>query len=168
MGLGIPPRTIKIMLESKPLKSTILVGRLGVTPTRRRPRSSPTSPASFRYNCCLGYIFVLCLLLILLLLSSLLLPCVCFRGVRFPDIKATAQQADFACEPPNSPVLWSISERSGEQATLLLLLLLLLLPLLLLMMIIITMIMPLFSISGEQASRCPKTADKRKTRYPLG
>ena len=30
MGLGIPPLKINIMLESKPLKSTMLVGRLGV------------------------------------------------------------------------------------------------------------------------------------------
>ena len=30
MGLGIPPLQIKIMLESNPLKSTMLVGRLGV------------------------------------------------------------------------------------------------------------------------------------------
>ena len=30
MGLGIPPLQIKIMLESTPLKSTMLVGRLGV------------------------------------------------------------------------------------------------------------------------------------------
>ena len=29
MGLGIPPLRIKIMLESSPLKSTMLVGRLG-------------------------------------------------------------------------------------------------------------------------------------------
>ena len=31
MGLGIPPIQIKIMLESNPLKSTMLVGGLGVT-----------------------------------------------------------------------------------------------------------------------------------------
>ena len=31
MGLGIPPLYIKIMLESSPPKSTMLVGRLGVT-----------------------------------------------------------------------------------------------------------------------------------------
>ena len=30
MGLGIPPLWIKIMLESNPLKSKMLVGRLGV------------------------------------------------------------------------------------------------------------------------------------------
>ena len=30
MGLGIPPLNIKIMLESNPLKSTILVRRLAV------------------------------------------------------------------------------------------------------------------------------------------
>ena len=30
MGLGIPPLRIKIMLESNPLKSRILVGRLTV------------------------------------------------------------------------------------------------------------------------------------------
>ena len=30
MGLGIPPLNIKIMLESNPLKSTMLVGRLAV------------------------------------------------------------------------------------------------------------------------------------------
>ena len=30
MGLGIPPLKIKMMLESNPLKSTILVGRLAV------------------------------------------------------------------------------------------------------------------------------------------
>ena len=30
MGLGIPPLRIKIVLESNPLKSTMLVGRLGV------------------------------------------------------------------------------------------------------------------------------------------
>ena len=30
MGLGIPPLRIKIMLESNPLKSTMLIGRLGV------------------------------------------------------------------------------------------------------------------------------------------
>ena len=30
MGLGIPPLRIKIKLESNPLKSTMLVGRLGV------------------------------------------------------------------------------------------------------------------------------------------
>ena len=30
MGLGIPPLRIKIMLESNPLKSTMLVGGLGV------------------------------------------------------------------------------------------------------------------------------------------
>ena len=30
MGLGIPPLRIKIMLESNPLKSTMLVGRLGL------------------------------------------------------------------------------------------------------------------------------------------
>ena len=30
MGLGIPPLRIKIMLESNPLKPTMLVGRLGV------------------------------------------------------------------------------------------------------------------------------------------
>ena len=30
MGLGIPPLRIQIMLESNPLKSTMLVGRLGV------------------------------------------------------------------------------------------------------------------------------------------
>ena len=29
MGLGIPPLTIKIMLESNPLKSIMLVGRFG-------------------------------------------------------------------------------------------------------------------------------------------
>ena len=32
--MGIPPLIIKIMLESNPLKSTMLVGRLGVTPSR--------------------------------------------------------------------------------------------------------------------------------------
>ena len=31
MGLGIPPLETKIMLESNPLKSRILVGRLAVT-----------------------------------------------------------------------------------------------------------------------------------------
>ena len=31
MGLGIPPIKIKIVLESNPLTSTILVGGLGVT-----------------------------------------------------------------------------------------------------------------------------------------
>ena len=30
MGLGIPPLEIKIVLESNPLKSTMLVGGLGV------------------------------------------------------------------------------------------------------------------------------------------
>ena len=30
MGLGIPNLRIKIVLESNPLKSTIVVGRLGV------------------------------------------------------------------------------------------------------------------------------------------
>ena len=30
MGLGIPPLKIKIVLESNPLKPTMLVGRLGV------------------------------------------------------------------------------------------------------------------------------------------
>ena len=30
MGLGIPPLEIKIVLNSNPLKSTMLVGRLGV------------------------------------------------------------------------------------------------------------------------------------------
>ena len=30
MGLGIPPLETKLMLESNPLKSTMLVGRLGV------------------------------------------------------------------------------------------------------------------------------------------
>ena len=30
MGLGISPLSMKIMLESNPLKSTMLVGRLGV------------------------------------------------------------------------------------------------------------------------------------------
>ena len=30
MGLGIPPLIIKIMLESEPLTSIMLVGRLGV------------------------------------------------------------------------------------------------------------------------------------------
>ena len=30
MGLGTPPLRFKIMLESNPLKSTMLVGRLGV------------------------------------------------------------------------------------------------------------------------------------------
>ena len=34
MGLGIPPLRIKIMLESNPLKSTMLVGRLGVNNKR--------------------------------------------------------------------------------------------------------------------------------------
>ena len=34
-GLGIPPLSIKIVLESNPLKSTFLVGRLGVTLSRR-------------------------------------------------------------------------------------------------------------------------------------
>ena len=34
MGLRIPPLRIKIMLESKPLKSTMLVGGLGVLPTK--------------------------------------------------------------------------------------------------------------------------------------
>ena len=32
MGLGIPPLKFKITLESNPLKSTVLVGRLGVVP----------------------------------------------------------------------------------------------------------------------------------------
>ena len=32
MDLGIPPFLIKIMLESNSLKSTMLVGRLGVEP----------------------------------------------------------------------------------------------------------------------------------------
>ena len=31
MDLGIPPLLIKIVLESDPLKSTMLIGRLGVT-----------------------------------------------------------------------------------------------------------------------------------------
>ena len=31
MGLGIPPLTIKIVLESHPLKSTMLVRRLAVS-----------------------------------------------------------------------------------------------------------------------------------------
>ena len=30
MGLGVPPLGIKIMLESDPLKPTMIVGRLGV------------------------------------------------------------------------------------------------------------------------------------------
>ena len=30
MGLGIPPLTLKIMLESSPVKSTMLVERLAV------------------------------------------------------------------------------------------------------------------------------------------
>ena len=34
MGLGIPPLQIKIMLESNPLKSTMLVGRLAVFATK--------------------------------------------------------------------------------------------------------------------------------------
>ena len=34
MGLGIPPLRIKIMLESNPLKSTMLVGGLGVVTLR--------------------------------------------------------------------------------------------------------------------------------------
>ena len=33
MGLGIPPLKINMMLESNPLKSTMLVGRLGVLST---------------------------------------------------------------------------------------------------------------------------------------
>ena len=33
MGLGIPPIKFKIMLESNPLKSRILVRRLAVNPT---------------------------------------------------------------------------------------------------------------------------------------
>ena len=37
MGLEIPPLEIKIMLESNPLKPTMLVGRLGVR--RKRPAS---------------------------------------------------------------------------------------------------------------------------------
>ena len=36
-GLGIPPRKIKIMLESNPPNSTMLVGRLGVHPTSELP-----------------------------------------------------------------------------------------------------------------------------------
>ena len=34
MGLGIPPLKIKIMLESNPPNSTMLVGRLGVHTVR--------------------------------------------------------------------------------------------------------------------------------------
>ena len=37
MGLGIPPLEIKIVLESDPLKSTMLVGRLGVVSCPPRP-----------------------------------------------------------------------------------------------------------------------------------
>ena len=37
MDLGIPPLEIKIMLESSPLKPTMLVGRLGV-PNRNQVR----------------------------------------------------------------------------------------------------------------------------------
>ena len=33
----IPPLRIKIMLESNPLKSAVLVGRLGIRPFRRPP-----------------------------------------------------------------------------------------------------------------------------------
>ena len=36
MNLGIPPLLIKIMLESNPLKPTMLVGRLGVRPIDRK------------------------------------------------------------------------------------------------------------------------------------
>ena len=40
VGLGIPPVQIKIVLESNPLKSTMLLGRLGVfrQPLKRLPR----------------------------------------------------------------------------------------------------------------------------------
>ena len=42
MGLRIPPLRIKILLESKPLKSSILVRRLAIVPVsyRRGPPSS--------------------------------------------------------------------------------------------------------------------------------
>ena len=43
MNLGIPPLKIKIMLESNPLKSTMLVGRLGVQ-ERRGERAAVGRP----------------------------------------------------------------------------------------------------------------------------
>ena len=40
MGLGIPPLKMKIVLESNPLKSTTLVGRLGVASPPDHPLTS--------------------------------------------------------------------------------------------------------------------------------
>ena len=45
MGLGVPLLTIMIIPESSPLKSTMLVGRLGV---QDPPASASTAPAGER------------------------------------------------------------------------------------------------------------------------
>ena len=41
MGLGIPPLKLKIMIESNPLRSPMLVGRLAVLITAREIREKP-------------------------------------------------------------------------------------------------------------------------------
>ena len=51
MGLGIPPPKNNMMLESNPLKPTMFVGRLGVSPWvrpagARRPRLGRPPPAA--------------------------------------------------------------------------------------------------------------------------
>ena len=48
MGLGIPPLRIKFLLESKPLKSRILVRRLAVPPTAGPPACLPARPGGAR------------------------------------------------------------------------------------------------------------------------
>ena len=47
MGLGIPPLKLKIMLESNPLRSRILVRRLAVPPEERRIRGRLENPAGW-------------------------------------------------------------------------------------------------------------------------
>ena len=47
MGLGISPLKFKIMLESNPLKSTMLVGRLGVNYSTQAAESGAPSASRF-------------------------------------------------------------------------------------------------------------------------
>ena len=74
MGLGIPPLKIKIVPESNPLKSTMLVGRLGVVRGHGLHRHRRLLQAPHRA----ALLFVLVLLLVLLLSLCLLVLLVLF------------------------------------------------------------------------------------------